>query len=177
MSKKPYRSIIEAARTNATTLRAPFTAFAVAYLLSACGSDGTASIPAKSSSGTVKPSPDPGPAPKPASTTGALTTLGSAAHDLGNTISSTSVPGVNPGVTQGAGSTVSATGDVIDAAANALSSGLGQIGSTKDPVGTTVAGLGAVVSSTSGVIAGAASTVNALGSGPLAPLSPVTNGP
>lgn len=174
MSKKQQRMIIEAARTSPTTLRAPLTAFAVAYLLSACGGSELTAPPAAAAGGTVTPTPSPNPTPTTNATSGAVTTLGSTARDLGGTISSTTVPGVDPAVTQGVGGTVSATGDVLDAAANALSSGLGQTGSTANPVGTTAAGLGSTVSATSGVVASAAVTVRALGSGPLAPLAPVT---
>lgn len=174
MSKKQHRTIIETARTSATTFRAPLTAFAVAYLLSACGGSEMTAPPAAAAGGTVTPGPSPTPTTTTNATSGALTTLGSTASDLGGTISSTAIPGVSPAVSQGVGGTVSATGAVVDAAADAVSSGLGQIGSTPDPVGTTVAGLGSAVSATSGVVAGVASTVDALGTGPLAPLAPVT---
>lgn len=173
MSKKQHRSIIAAARTNATTLRAPLTAFAIAYLLSACGGSEVGAPPA-SAGAAVTPGSGPTPTPTTNATAGALTTLGSTADDLGKTISSTAIPGVDPAVTQGAGGTVSATGGVIDAAANALSDGLGQTGSTPNPVGTTIAGTGSIVTATSGVVGGVASTVDALGTGPLSPLAPVT---
>lgn len=174
--KKQTRSIVAAARTNATTLRAPLTAFAVAYLLSACGGSELSAPPAANAGGSVTPQPQPDPTPTPtaAATSGALTTLGATATDLGNTISSTAIPGVSPALSQGVGGTVAATGGVLDAAANAVSSGLGQIGSTPDPVGTTVAGMGSTIGATGAVVAGVASTVNALGQGPLSPLAPVT---
>lgn len=176
MSKQQAKSIVNAARTHATTLRAPLTAFAVAYLLSACGGSELTAPPAASAGGAVTPQPQPDPTPTPttAATSGALTTLGSTATDLGGAVSSATVPGVNPAVSQGVGGTVAATGAVLDAAANDLSSGLGQIGSTSDPVGATVARTGSTVASTSGVVAGVASTINALGTGPLAPLAPIT---
>jgi hypothetical protein len=171
-TKKQHRTIIQTARANVTTLRAPLTAFAVAYLLAACGgSDYTA--PPAASGGTVVPPPPPPPATTQG-TSGALTTLGAAAHDLGDAISSTTIPGVDPAVARGLGATVSATGTVVDTAADAVTNGLGQIGSSSNPVGATLAGMGSTVGSTSGVIAGAASTVDALGKGPLAPLAPVT---
>ncbi|KAB0632383.1 hypothetical protein F7R13_35445, partial [Burkholderia territorii] len=43
-----------------------------------------------------------------------------------------------------------------------------------NPVGTTVAGLGEVVGATANPVEGLAQTIRALGSGPLAPLAPVT---
>jgi len=80
MSKQHSRSIIAAARTNASTLRAPLTAFAVAYLLAACGGSELTAPPASSAAGNnVTPQPQPDPAPTTNATSGALTTLGTAA--------------------------------------------------------------------------------------------------
>lgn len=159
-----------------STLRAPIAAVVAACALAACGSDGV-SVPGglsgNDNGGNVTPTNPP--APPAASTTGAITTVGKVATDLGGTISSLPVPGVSPGVTSGVGSTVAALGPVLDSAADALSDGLGQTGTNANPVGTTVAKLGAPVSATSGVIAGVARTVDALGTGPLSPLASVTS--
>jgi hypothetical protein len=156
-------------------LCAPIVAIIAACALAACGSDGV-SVPTglsgNNSGGNVTPT-DP-PSPPTAKTTGTITTVGKVATDLGGAISSLPVPGVSSGVTGGVGSTVGALGPVIDSTADALSDGLGQIGTTANPVGTTVARLGTPVSATSGVIAGVAKTVDALGTGPLSPLAPVT---
>ncbi len=159
-----------------STLRAPIAAVVAACALAACGSDGV-SVPGglsgNDNGGNVTPTNPP--TPTAASTSGAITTVGKAATDLGGTISSLPVPGVSPGVTGGLGSTVGALGPVLDSTADALSDGLGQTGTNANPVGTTVAKLGTPVAATSGVIAGVAKTVDALGTGPLSPLAPVTS--
>jgi Bacterial collagen, middle region len=155
--------------------RAPIAALIAACVLAACGSDGV-SVPAglsgNNSGGEVTPTNPP--SPPTANTTGTITTAGKVATDLGGTISALPVPGVSPGVTGSVGGTVGALGPVIDSTAQALSDGLGQTGATANPVGTTAAKLGVPVSATSGVIAGVAKTVDALGTGPLSPLAPVT---
>lgn len=163
--------------TPVPALRVPIAAIVAACALAACGSDGVSvpsGISGNSNGGDVTPHNPPTPT-KTASTTGAITTVGKTAADLGGTISSQSLPGVSPGVTAGLGSTVAAVGPVLDSAADALSDGLGQTGTNPNPVGTTAAGLGAPVSATSGVVAGVAKTVDALGTGNLAPLSPATS--
>jgi hypothetical protein len=169
---KSHRSFVRAGRT--TAWRAPLTAIAFACVLAACADDGT-SLPA--STGPSTNSNSGGGSQQTTNsqgTQGTVTTVGKTATDLGSTIAAATIPGVSPGVTQGLGNSVGATGSVIDSAANALASGLGQTGTISDPVGTTAAGLGSTVSSTSGVIAGAAAAVDALGTGNLSALSPVT---
>lgn len=148
-------------------------ALAVACMLAGCGSDGT-SIPTTATTTGVTPPPSPPGTQTTASTAGTVTTVGKTVSDLGGAIAALPLPGLSPGVTQGAGGTVSALGTVIDHAADALSDGLGQIGASANPVGTTLTGLGSTVSATSGVAAGVAKTVDALGSGSLSALSPVT---
>ncbi|WP_425127590.1 collagen-like triple helix repeat-containing protein [Burkholderia arboris] len=90
----------------------------------------------------------------------------------------TTINGVTPpvgrDVTAGIGNTVIGAGTIIRDTSNAVSNGIGQIGIASNPVGTTVAGLGSIVGSTSNPVTGLSQAVKALGTGPLAPLAPVT---
>ncbi len=94
--------------------------------------------------------------------------------DAGATLGSASVPGVSKGVTVGLADTVTGVGTIIRDTSDAVSDGLGQIGIVPNPVGTTVGGLGTVVATAGNPVSGISETVKALGSGPLAPLAPIT---
>ncbi|KWF34163.1 hypothetical protein WL88_11095 [Burkholderia diffusa] len=107
-------------------------------------------------------------------TRGVVSTAGALAVGVGSTVSAMSLPVLGNTVTRSAGDTISSISTISRAAADALSDGLGKTGSTSNPVGTTVAGLGEVVGTTAIPVTGLAQTIRALGSGPLAPLAPVT---
>src|SRR5579859_4300732 len=168
---------LHAACTTVSSLRAPLIAVAVAGLLAACGGNGVTAPPSVAAGGSSSGggSTSGGPTPSTSSgTTGVATAAAQTTSDLGDTIASQTIPGLSPQVTQGLGNAVSSTSGTLNSLANAVSGGVEQIGTTSNPVGTTVAGLGSVVSSTSGVVQGLSTAVGGLGTGNLAPLSPLT---
>ncbi|HDR8861349.1 TPA: collagen-like triple helix repeat-containing protein [Burkholderia territorii] len=159
--------------------------FAAAGTLAACGGTDVAapaSAAAASTSGTSVSGNTPGSNTSDGGwgtsgtpgTPGVVSTAGALAVGVGSTVSAMSLPVLGNTVTRSAGDAIASISTISRAAADALSDGLGKTGSTPNPVGTTVAGLGEVVGVTANPVEGLAQTIRALGSGPLAPLAPVT---
>ncbi|WP_175781581.1 collagen-like triple helix repeat-containing protein [Burkholderia anthina] len=161
----------------------PAALLAAAGVLTACGGSDLTAPTAGTGGTTVTDNKPPGPGVTDGGgfwtsgspgTKGVISTAGQLAIDVGSTVGGVTLPGLGNAATRSAGDTISSVNTITRATADALSDGLGRIGTTADPVGTTLASLGNVVGATANPVTGLAQTVRALGTGPLAPLAPVT---
>ncbi|QRQ84393.1 collagen-like triple helix repeat-containing protein [Cupriavidus oxalaticus] len=99
---------------------------------------------------------------------------GDAISEIGKDIRHAPIP-VLPGKARyGLGGVVDNTGDAVSALGDGLHEGLGQMGHVRNPVGITVASTGNVVEEGGEAVISAGKLVYGLGTGQLAPLSPVT---
>jgi hypothetical protein len=102
-----------------------------------------------------------------------VSAAGTAVAAAGNTIVS-SLPLPSPQIKSGLSGVVDNASGIVNGLGATVTNGLGQIGSNPNAVSSSVAGVGGVVTQAINTATSIGQVVGAVGSGPLAPLAPVT---